>query len=235
MLSIPVAVLAGALTTIAGMGGGTLLLLFLVATGHDPLQSLAATSVGLLAGNLHRARMYRGHIDRRVAKSLMIGGLPAAILGAFVATELPAEALRVGIAAIGLAGVLLAATGVRIHPPQVGLSIAGATVGGISSTTGGGGLLAGPFLLATGLTGRAYVSTGACLAAAVHVGRLIGYGGGEGIPMETLGMGLAYVAAIPLGNVLGNRLRPYLPTSSTRPIELGTAAVMAGLAMMGAS
>ena len=87
--------------------------------------------------------------------------------------------------------------------------------------------------VATGLTGRRYVGTGACLAASVHVGRLLGYGGGVGVSSQTLALGLGFAVAVPFGNVLGDKVRERLPARTARPLELSTAAVMAGLAVVG--
>ena len=52
-LYVLLGVLAGALTTVAGLGGGMLLIYALAALG-DPHVALAATAPALLVGNLHR-------------------------------------------------------------------------------------------------------------------------------------------------------------------------------------
>ena len=58
--------LAGILTTIAGQGGG-LMLLLACSSMLGPHAALAVTAPALLFGNLHRSILLRGHIDRSVA------------------------------------------------------------------------------------------------------------------------------------------------------------------------
>ncbi len=224
---------AGALTTVAGAGGGTMLVLFLMAWGATPMEALAATTVGLLAGNIHRAWLYRRKISRGHAWALTRGALPAAAIAGWFTVELPDEVLRVGIGAIALTSVVMIANGWRIRPPKAGWTLAGAMVGTVSATTGGGGLLAGPFLLANGLTGQQYIATGAALATSVHIGRVVGYSTGGAMGLDVLVMGLGFAAAIPLGNLAGHQIRTRIPKRSSRPIELGVAGVVATLALVG--
>ena len=52
VFALVLGVLAGLITTVAGMGGGLVLMLGL-ATIFDPMVALAATGPGLLVGNMH--------------------------------------------------------------------------------------------------------------------------------------------------------------------------------------
>ena len=81
MALVPVlGVLAGILTTVAGLGGGMVLMLALSLL-TSPTVALAATAPALLAGNLHRSVMFRGQVDRRVATSFAAGAFPGALPG----------------------------------------------------------------------------------------------------------------------------------------------------------
>ena len=71
---------AGLLTTVAGLGGGILMLLA-VSLATDPKVALVATAPALLAGNLHRAFLFRGDVDRRVARAFALGAFPGSVLG----------------------------------------------------------------------------------------------------------------------------------------------------------
>ena len=75
-------VLSGVLTTLAGLGGGMLLLLA-IALLSSPQTALAVTAPALLLSNLHRAWVYRAHIARPVAVPFALGALPGSVLGAF--------------------------------------------------------------------------------------------------------------------------------------------------------
>jgi uncharacterized membrane protein YfcA len=233
-MAIFVAVLAGVLTTVAGMGGGTLLVLFLVLTSHSPVEALAATSVGLLAGNAHRLWLFRRHLNRTVAVPFTLGALPAAAVMSLVAVSLPDTFLRGGIAVVALVGVASAAFGLRVKPRAGTAITTGALVGSVIATTGGGGIIDGPFFLTSGLTGPVYIATGAAGAIAAHIGRLAGYGSGGVLGREVWLWGVAFAVAIPLGNLIGKRLREHIPKHVNRPIELLTAAGLATLAIASA-
>ena len=84
---------AGVMTTLAGMGGGLMLLLALAAL-RDPHEALAMTAPALLIGNAHRAFMFRAHLRPSVSGRLVAGALPGAILGGVWALSLPGEWLR---------------------------------------------------------------------------------------------------------------------------------------------
>ena len=231
---IMAALLAGVVTTLAGMGGGTLLVLVVAWWSGDPLQALSATSLGLLAGNAHRTWMYRRSLHWRTVAPFALGAFPAAVFAGWLVISLPTAWLKLLIAAfaaVAVAGVVL---GWRIRPRPQAAVATGAVVGSVSATTGGGGILAGPFFLATGLTGESYIVTAAVGAVAVHVGRLIGYGGGGAINAEVLWLGLGFGVAIPVGNLIGKRLRPFLSKAGTARLEQGVAALLAALALVNA-
>ena len=189
MILVALGLIAGLTTTVAGMGRGTLLVLAL-ALLYDPLSALALSTPALLAGNLHRVALYRRQIVWSEARPLVLGGFLAAAVGGFVAAGLPGwliQSLMLGMAVLALGQAL----GLPLKPPaQATLPVAG-VVGLVSATSGGGGLIAGPYLLARGLSGVPYVATGALGAAAVHVGKLGAYSTVGVSSWDTLGRGLA--------------------------------------------
>src|SRR5262245_26584599 len=88
---------AGALTTVAGLGGGMLLVAVLSALhgGHD---ALALTAPALLASNLHRAYLFRKDVDVRTVRAFAIGAVPAAAVAGFFVPDIPEAALAVILA-----------------------------------------------------------------------------------------------------------------------------------------
>ena len=94
---------AGALTTLAGQGGGLFLLLIL-AVLVGPKAALAITAPALLLGNLHRAVLFRKAIDRGVAARMMLGAVPGAFAGGLLAGALPEWTLQVMLVAEGQFG-----------------------------------------------------------------------------------------------------------------------------------
>ena len=102
--------LAAGLLSGWGIGGGTLLLVYL--TGVAGLEATAAKGINLLfflPCALLAALRYRraGLIDPKLWRWGILGGLPAAAAGALLAGILPVELLRRGF------GLLLIATGLR--------------------------------------------------------------------------------------------------------------------------
>jgi uncharacterized membrane protein YfcA len=234
MMFIPLGVLAGVLTTVAGMGGGILLQLAL-ALAVGPRMALAITAPALLIGNLHRAIVYRDKIDPRVGRAFALGALPGSVLGGLAAVSMPVwviHALMLGMTALAI----LRATGRWSWSPSSRQIVpAAAGIGAISATSGGAGLLVSPVMMAAGLTGERYIATTAVAAVAMHVGRLTAYSAGGLVTRETLTLGAMLTLAILAGNTLGTRVRKLLPENAGRRIELGTLCVCVTLALVGAA
>lgn len=231
-LLLVLGVLAGGLTTVAGLGGGVLLILAL-SLGTSPAEALAISSPALLVGNLHRLVVGRHEVDRWIARALALGALPGSALGGLLAVAVPTvvlEALLVLTTALALArtfGYLSFKPGARALLP------AGFGIGVATATTGGGALMLSPLLLATGLTGARYVATAAAVAVAIHVGRLLGYGAGGLITRETLIAAAILAVAIIAGNALGQRLRRHIDAAAGARLELGVLLVCVALALAG--
>ncbi|MBL8948156.1 MAG: sulfite exporter TauE/SafE family protein, partial [Myxococcales bacterium] len=134
---------AGVLTTLAGMGGG---LFLLVALGlvYGPHVALAVTTPALLVSNLHRAWLFRADVDWRMARLVALGVMPGAIVGALLLPALP----DVVVAALFTASTgfaLLRATGrVRIDPKPRWITAYALAIGALAATSGGAGMLIAP-------------------------------------------------------------------------------------------
>jgi uncharacterized membrane protein YfcA len=228
---IGLGIFAGTLTTVAGLGGGQLLVLALAAL-VGPREALAISAPALLLGNLHRVLMYRRDVDWRVGRLYAAGALPAAAAGGLAAVALPLWVLEVLLCGSTVFAVARAAGWIEIRPPARALPLAGAGIGVLCATSTGAGLLLAPLLLSTGLTGARYIGTGALCAAAMHVGRIGGYAAGGSFGGELLGSSALVAAAILLGNVAGDRLRGRLPGAAAPWIEHGTLAACVLLAVL---
>jgi hypothetical protein len=98
-------VVAGALTTVSGMGGG-LLIVFVLSWVLGPKPALAVSAAALLCGNLHRAVLFRGAAPRRELAPLLWGLIPGALLGALVTRGLPDLVLRGLMVAVAVLAVV---------------------------------------------------------------------------------------------------------------------------------
>ncbi|HEX7671192.1 MAG TPA: TSUP family transporter [Polyangiaceae bacterium] len=223
---------AGVLTTLAGAGGGVLLVVSLSLL-LGPHIALAATAPTLLVGNAHRLSLYRDRVDRSVALRVIAGALPGSLLGGALAVSIPTGALRALFAVVAAFAIARTLGALVWNPPRRLLAPVGALMGGVSATSGGAGLLLSPLLLSTGLTGEAYIATSAAVALTTHMGRLVGYGARGLLSREVLAYaGIATVAVV-AGNLLGDKLRPFLDKPKIILLENGTLAVCAALAAAG--
>ena len=225
-------VIAGLVTTIAGLGGGLLLLLGVSAL-HGPHFGLAATTPALLLSNVHRAYLFRSEVDRAIAKAFALGAVPAAALFGLLVIAMPAWMLSAILVIATLIAVL------RYFRPSLfalgrrSLTAGGAVVGALTATSGGAGLLTSPLLMSAGLRGTAYVSTVALAAVSLHVGRLLGYGASGLLTRESLAALVALVPGLLVGNLIGKRVREHLTAKSEMVIELGALVVCTGLGVVG--
>jgi uncharacterized membrane protein YfcA len=229
---VAVAVLAGALTTISGFGGGILLLLAVTAfEGAKP--ALAATAVALLIANVHRIWLYRRDVGARVTVPLLVGLVPGALTGALIAASIP-EAI-VHVVMLAVVGLSLARAWLdwEWQPGGRALGASGFVVGVLAGGAGGAGFLVGPIVLAAGLAGRAYLGTVAVSAVAMHVGRIAGYGAGGLMTADVLRLAALLAPALLIGNLLGNHLRDWIPDAWQRRVELAAPAVCVALAIAG--
>lgn len=224
---------AGALTSLAGQGGGLFLLLACSAI-HGPRAALAMTAPALLAGNLHRAWLHRRSVDRPIAWRMTLGGLPGALAGGLLAGAMPehvVDVVLVGTSALALAKAL---GWIRFSVPRTALAPAGFGIGAMTGTAGGAGVLLAPILLSSGLTGASYVGTSSAIAVVTHVGRLAAYGSiglfaNSGARVMTFAAALAF--AIFAGNSAAERIRPRLSVRTVVLLEYATLLVCVALSV----
>lgn len=225
-------VLAGILTTVAGLGGGMALILVL-SLFMDPAVALAVTAPALLVGNGHRTITFGAAVDRGIATPLVLGAIPGALGGGLMAVALPAWVLRVTLLAVMALAVLRASGRLNLKPPRASLFPVGFGVGWLTACGGGAGVLVGPVLLGLGLTGEAYIATSAALGVAIHATRMVAYGAGGLFAWDTLRLSLVLAVAITAGNLLGGVLRKRLDARATTRIELAVMVVSVVLAVAG--
>lgn len=225
---------AGVLTTIAGQGGGLLLLLGMTAL-RGPHDALAITAPALLLGNLHRAILLRAHLDRAVAKRMIAGALPGALIGGFLTGMIPPAVLRAVLVIVTTLAIVKALGYLRLQIPRSALTPAGLLIGGMTGTSGGAGVLFAPVLLSVGLTGPAYVATTSTVAVAAHIGRVVGYAGLGLFSKSLLAPTIIVTASIFAGNALGTLLQARLTARRSTFIEYGALVVCALLSVAGLS
>lgn len=228
----PMGLMAGLTTTVAGAGGGVMLMVALAAWYGDPVRGLAVATLALLVGNLHRAWLYRADFDREIGWRWARWSLVGALVGGFAVLQLPPLAIQLAMVASALAAVANQVLGPRFSLPRKYLGGAGLAVG-LASTAGGAGVLANPVLLSAGLRGGTYLSVMSVGSLATHVGRGIALGVGGVLDGPVLADAACLSLAIPLGNALGGRVRDRLGERSLGWVEVGTCALLVGLSVAG--
>jgi uncharacterized membrane protein YfcA len=212
-----VGVLAGGLTTVAGMGGG-LLMLALISILFGPMEALVWTAPGLLLGNAHRLWMFRRQAHWRLILPVMAGVVPVALLGAWVAGRVPTPALGVLLLAAVALSVAKSAGWLSWAPPASWAVWIGA-IGGVFGAVGSGaGAIIGPFFVARGLTGTHYVAALAALGVTLHATRWAGYALSGSV--QGLGPGLLLALGVLLGNLLGRSLSTRIRSSAMGRLQI---------------
>ena len=230
-MALLLAIAAGVLTTVAGVGGGQVLLLGL-AWMWDPRTALTVTGPALLLGNAHRLVLFRAHLQPRLVLPYVLGALPGSLLGGALAVQVPRSALELAMVLMASLAAAKVLFGWKLTAPPGALAPGGLLVGAVAATGGGAGLLGGPLLLSAGLSGRRYIAAGAAGALSMHIGRLAAYGAAGWVSLHTLGTGLALAAGILGGNAIGMRLRGQLDEPTTRRIEVLAILLCLGLALL---
>ena len=225
--------LAGVLTTMAGLGGGILLLLGLSFV-WGPAAALAATAPAMLFGNLHRLWLLRAELDRETAKAFAWGAVPGSFVGGLLAAWMPEAVLR-WLMLVMTAAAMGRALGLYTWRPRAAaMTPAGLGIGAISATAGGAGLLVGPLFMAAGLSGKRFVGTVAAAAVALHAGRVAAYGFGGMMTHETIVRATLLTVAVMGGNTIGLWLRDrVLDERRAERLEMGALVACMGLSMLG--
>lgn len=225
-------VVAGMLTTVAGMGGGMLLVAVLVAL-RGPHAALAITTPALFVSNGHRAWLFRKSLDWSVATSFALGAIPAAALVGYFVPTLPGWTLAAILAFASMLTLARSAGLIDLRPKRAAITSAGAGIGALAATAGGAGALTSPLFLAAGLSGATYVGTVALAAVALHAGRLVGYGSGGMLRPELAPAMLVLLAGLVTGNLAGKRLRSKVDAELEKRVEIGALLLCTVLAIVG--
>jgi uncharacterized membrane protein YfcA len=222
---------AGVLSTLAGLGGGMLLLMTLAAW-LDPRSALAMTTPAMLAANLHRLWLFRAHFDRKVGGVFLLGAFPGALVGSFVAVALPEWALAWVLLAVSLVAAARGLGWLKWAPGPRALAPAGFGVGALAAA-GGAGILVSPVLLAAGVRGDAFIGTASAAACAIHIARILGYGTGGLLDEGTLTASALLAVGLLAGNLVGHRTRGWFGERGMERLTYAVLAVVVVLAIAG--
>lgn len=206
------ALLTSVLSAIAGLGGGTVLLL-VIAQFVPPTVAIPIQGAIQLVANGSRAVMLRGQIAWPVVGWTAILMLPASFLGVGLATALPEDAVRLVLAGFVLVLAwrpdLLKAKDAkqRGSGDARGLLLGlGATSGFLNTTVGVSGPVVSPFLKAVTASHKAFVATAGAMQVLAHTSKLIAFSASGWSIADHRNMIIVGVIGVIAGSWIGTRL-----------------------------
>lgn len=230
---IAVAVIAGAVASVAGFGVGSLLTPALaVQTGFK----LAVAGVGIphLAGTAVRFWSLRGQVDGRVLARFGLASAAGGLVGALLFARAGGPALTAVFGGLLLFAGLTGVTGwidrVRLgRGAALGLGALSGLLGGMVGNQGG---IRSAALLGFGLPKEKFVATATAIALLVDGARLPIYLWTDGRDMLAIWPLLLWLtAAVVAGTLLGQRLLRRLPERLFRRIVSGVVLLL-GVSML---
>lgn len=230
------ALIAGALDTIVGFGGGLLLLPVLVATVGST-DAVILSAVIPLGWNVGRLPLLRSSIDLRSTGMFALGILPGAFVGSLFLDNVNPDHLRtaIGILLVVLGGFHVVRLYVEIPFPhlrkQILYPLIGLIAGAIAGLLGAGnGPLQSWTMSAVGEVPRVAVAVNGVLGLATGGIRLVAYWiNGLLIDFPWFAAGLGFAAAL-LGSLAGVRLSRRT-SDSTLKLLIGLVIVIGGIRM----
>jgi uncharacterized protein len=110
----------------------------------------------------------------------------------------------------------------RFEVPPAIYPWAGLSLGFLTGTSGGAGILLSPVLLASGLSGAPYIATQSVIAVTMHLGRTFAYRH-EGLFQDTVYGHIATVTlSIFAGNMLADRIKKRMTKTAISRTEYAT-------------
>lgn len=227
-------VMAGGLTTIAGLGGGILMIAAL-SVFWAPTTVIAMTAPALFVGNISRMALMRREVDWPLFARFALTAGPTALVASYVAIYVPVGILKVGIALLLLAFVAQelflrkAEARERMQGPArtAMAAAAGAVSGTVSGLTGGAGFIAAPFFQRMGLSPKELVATSAAGMALIHLFKGLGFSLNLSLTPALVPAALALTAGMLLGNSWGSRILDRLSERRFRQVLLGALSLAA--------
>jgi len=195
---------AGWITTVAGLGGGILLLPVLI-WALGPIGAVVVLSTSMLWGNIIRFAMFHQYTDWGVIRQLIPGSIIGSIIGASLLNVAPEEAMRPVIAVYLLCFVAYELWGANTefetklnHFPVVGF-----VTGWLSGMFGAAGPISAPFLANYGLTKERFLATNMLMALVINGIKALVYTHGGSLTPELWAWSGAAAVMVSIGIWIG--------------------------------
>lgn len=206
------AFIAATLSGALGLGGGTLLVAVLFATGMPPAQAVPLFALVQLVANGARSVTYLRQVRLPALAAFAATSLPAALLFAPLAERVATHWVQILLGGVILGSLLLrrASTPARPRLPQpLAFGGAGLLDGSVGMFIGATGMILGRIVLRPDWPRIQVVGTIAATQALGHLIKLVGFAAAGALllpPALAAAMCLSAVAGTLLGTRLGDRL-----------------------------
>lgn len=209
-----------ALSGVAGLGGGTILIGVIYALGLAPIEAIPLFAAVQLISNLTRTAAYVRHVEWRAAGWFLLAAIPATALLAPFAAQVNVHVIQLILAAL-IAISLLPSQTAKPLPPRVAFVAAGAANGALGMFVGATGLFVGRLFLRPEWPKQKVVATLALTQVFGHGLRVIAYGV-VGFSAFTKPLVLLPVcASVIIGTLLGKQLNGRLSEAAFRTLFQG--------------
>ena len=217
-----------ALSGVAGLGGGTILIGVIYALGLAPVEAIPLFAAVQLISNLTRTAAYVRHVEWRAAGWFLLACIPATVLLAPFAAQVNVHVIQLVLA--GLIGISLLpdfsagrrpGEAAKPLPPRLAFVAAGAANGALGMFVGATGLFVGRLFLRPEWPKQKVVATLALTQVFGHGLRVIAYGV-VGFSAFTKPLVLVPVcASVIIGTLLGRQLNGRLSEAAFRKLFQG--------------
>lgn len=170
------AFLTSALSGVAGLGGGTILIGVFFALGLTPVEAVPLFAAVQLVSNTSRTIAYVQHVEWRAAGWFLLAALPATFLLAPYAANVDANLIRLLLAGLILASLAPTANGAAPLPPRPSFVLAGLLNGSLGMFVGATGLFVGRLFLRPEWRKQTTIATLALTQVLGHGLRVLAYG-----------------------------------------------------------
>lgn len=203
------ALLTSALSGVAGVGGGTILIAVIYAAGLAPVEAIPLFAAVQLVSNSTRTLAYVKDVEWRAAGWFLLAAIPATALLAPFAAGVDVNVVRVLLAGFILASLLPAAYAAPL-PPRASFVTAGLLNGTLGMFVGATGLFVGRLFLRPEWPKAKVVATLAMTQVLGHGLRVLAYGFVGFSALAKPALLLPICAAVMVGTLLGKRLNDRL-------------------------
>ena len=163
------------LSGVAGIGGGTVLIGALLASGMPPVIAVPLHAAVQLVSNTSRAAAYAPHVHWGAALWFCVAAIPAAFLVAPLVARVDANVIRLAMAAFIAYALLPHGQRLGSMPERRAMLLAGGATGGIGAVVGATGLLISPLFLRAGWSSERTVGTLAFCQGLGHAAKVFAF------------------------------------------------------------